>query len=183
VSAIGFRSYTDVRLRDRIYATATLGVTLPGEHSEARRISGSPNQGWLEGFRRDGVRVAPGAIIELGLAPRAQLTDYLVVGAEWRYRQKGEDALTLANTGPVPSYGEFFTLNVDQMESESAWSEHRLAWSIAFSTLPSVRAGSARRPIEIGYTHEQVVSSARGIVPERFTDRIQLRYYARFLGR
>jgi hypothetical protein len=38
-------------------------------------------------------------------------------------------------------------------------------------------------PLEIGYSHEQSIASSVGTFPRRWEDRVQIRYYTRFLGR
>jgi hypothetical protein len=182
--AVGLRSFTDLRLRDRIWTTLTVGVIAAQPYEREMRVpTSNSTSGWLEAITADRVQIDPGAMFEIGIAPRWQLSDHFLLGAEWRWRDKAADRHTLTGAATRPSYGETLTLQPGVLDAQSAWDETRLAWSVSYSTLSSAEGDRGRLPIEIGYTHEQTVSNANGIVPQRFTDRIQIRYYARFFGR
>jgi hypothetical protein len=180
---IGIRSFTDVRLRERVFATLTIGWLGSSAHTRALRVPWSTESAWLEDFTSLEVEVTPGSTIELGVAPRWQLSEHFLVGGEWRLRKKAADALSWGGMLDVSPFGIPHVPQPEALEAHSAWDETRLAWSISYSTLADVAAGRGRLPMEIGYTHEQTVSNSLGVVPQRFTDRIQLRVYTRLFGR
>jgi len=182
-SGFGVRSFTDVRVRDRLFATVLLGWSTAQSYDREVRLPRGTETAWLEAFLTDVVTVDPGSLLEIGLAPRWQLSEHFLLGAEWRWRNKSADAISPQGGPLAPSYGETFVALPGAFAGADAWNETRLSWSVSYSTLAGVAAGRTRLPIEVGYTHEQTVSNSQGIVPQRFTDRIQLRYYARFFGR
>lgn len=181
-NGIAVRSFTDVRVRDRIYATLTLGYLRPEAHHRELRVPFAADQSWIEAGLTRVVRIEPGSTFEIGIAPRWQITDHFLVSAEWRRRDKAADVVP-SGGGTLTSYGEVFTPQPAGIEGTRAWDETRLGWSVSYSTLADVAAGRGRLPIEIGYTHEQTVSNSTGVVPQRFTDRVQIRYYTRLFGR
>lgn len=181
--AIGLRSFTDVVVNERFWTTVSFGWAKGAEHSRVVRVPVVAGSDWIEPWRTSAVTITPGNVIDVRIAPRWQLSDYYSFGAEWRYRSKSEDAHALATTGALDPLGVFRTLDADVLDAQSDWNEHRFAWTVSYSTLGAVTRGKARLPIEIAYAHEQSISSSAGIVPRRWEDRLQLRYYTRFFGR
>jgi hypothetical protein len=182
-NGIAIRSFTDVRLRERLYATVTLGYLRLDPYRRTLRVPFTSEQAWIEEGLTYTVRIDPGATVEIGIAPRWQVTDHFLVSAEWRRRDKAADVVPGSGHSPLLSYGELFAPQPAGIAGTRAWDENRFGWSVSYSTLADVEAGRSRLPIEVGYVHEQTVSNSAGIVPQRFTDRIQIRYYTRFLGR
>jgi hypothetical protein len=181
-NGIALRSFTDVRVRDRIFATLTLGYLRLDGYEREMRVPFTAEASWLEEGLTRVVSVEPGSTFEIGISPRWQATDHFVVSAEWRRRDKAADGIS-GTFGSLTTYGEVFTPQPAGIEGARAWDETRLAWSVSYSTLTDVAAGRTRLPIEIGYTHEQTAGNSTGIVPQRFTDRIQIRFYTRLFGR
>jgi hypothetical protein len=181
-NGIAVRSFTDVRLRNRVYATLTLGYLRLDSYHREMRVPFAAEQAWIEEGLTSIVNVQPGSTFEIGIAPRWQVSDHFLLSAEWRRREKAADVVP-NNFATLTSYGEVFTPQPAGIEGTHAWDENRFAWSVSYSTLADVANGRSRVPIEIGYTHEQTVSNSTGIVPQRFTDRVQIRYYTRLFGR
>ena len=179
VNALALRSFTDVAFKERLSATITVGWARGLSHTRTLRVPSQAGIEWLESWRETNVDITPASVIELGVAPRWHLSDYFAVGGEWRYRSKGEDEHVIAPGMAFPSHlSNSFLLSTAALDAQSGWNEHRLAWTLNYSTLTAVERGKLSLPIEIGYTHEQSVASARGVLPRRWTDRIQIRYYA-----
>lgn len=184
LNAVAVRSLTDLLFTDRFAATLTVGWAQAFPHTRTLRVPSVEGIGWLESFRERDVEIRPAGVFELGVAPRWRINDYLAVGAEWRYRAKGQDAHVVPGfLTPLAPLGGAITLSGQALDAASDYSEHRVAWTLNYSTLTAARGDRVRLPFEVGFTHEQSLSSARGVVPRTWTDRLQIRYYARFLER
>lgn len=181
--AIGVRSFTDVVVNDRFWTTVTVGWARGMTHERTLRVPTVAGSEWIEAWRTSPVRITPGQVIEVRLAPRWHLNDYFALGTEWRYRQKGEDRHEIALATAVDPLGVVRPLTADVLDAQSAWNEQRFGWTVSYSTLAAVARGKARVPVEIAYSHEQSIWSGQGIVPRRWEDRVQLRFYTRFFGR
>lgn len=182
-SAISVRSYTDLVLNDRFYATVTLGWARGFSHDRDLRIPDFAGVEWLEAWRTATVTVNPGQVLEMRLAPRWVINNYFSLGGEWRWRAKGEDRHTIRGADVTNAQGNAVTLLPNALDAQSNWNEQRWAWHVSYSTLSAEARGRTKVPLEIGYTHEQSIASSAGTFPRRFEDRVQIRYYARFLGR
>ena len=182
-SAVSVRSYTDLMLNDRFYATVTLGWARGFSHDRDLRIPSFAGVEWLEAWRTASVRVEPGSVLEMRVAPRWVINDYFSLGSEWRWRSKGEDRHIIANDVLAAPPPNAVALLPNVLNSQSDWNEHRWAWHVSYSTLAAESRGRTRVPLEIGYTHEQSIASSVGTFPRRWEDRVQIRYYTRFLGR
>jgi hypothetical protein len=183
VNAVALRSFTDIAFNDRLWATVTVGVARAGPHSRRLRVPSQPGIEWLEEWRTRNVNITPASVLEVGVAPRWHLSDYLTVGGEWRWRAKGEDAHEVVGVVAPLAFTYPFLLNAAALDADSDWDEQRLAWTVSYSTLAAFSRGRIGLPFEVGFTHEQSVASGAGIIPRRWTDRLQVRYYARFRGR
>lgn len=182
--ALALHSLTDIVVNARFWTTVGLGWARGAEHERTLRLPVQRGVELVNPFRTTRVSVTPANMFELRVAPRWQFNDYLGVGGEWRFRTRGEDeiraidpsAMIIVPNVPI-NYGD------GAMQTPSDANEHRWAWTFAYSTLGSTARGVARLPLELFYTHEQSVGSSRGIVPRRWEDRIQLRFYTRLFGR
>lgn len=179
VNAIVIRSFTDLAFNERLWTTLTVGWARGTPHTRTLRVPSQAAIDWLEASREADVDIVPASVLELGVAPRWHLNDYFTVGGEWRWRSKGEDAHTFAD---APASHPIW-MSMAALDAKSALDEQRLAWTLSFSTLTAVSDGRIGLPLEIGFTHDQSVSSSAGILPRRWTDRLQVRYYTRFRGR
>lgn len=182
--AIAVHAITDVIVNAQFWATVSLGWARGAEHERTLRLPVRRGDDLVDPFRLTRVSVTPANMVELRVAPRWQFNDYLGFGGEWRFRARGEDdirsldpAAMLVFSGVPINYGD------GAMQTPSDANEHRWAWTMSYSTLGSHARGVARLPLELFYTHEQSVGSSRGIVPRRWEDRIQLRFYTRLFGR
>ncbi len=181
--AIAVRSFTDIIVNERFWATLSVGWAQGSEHTRLLRVPSVAGSDWIESWRTSSVTITPGSVTEFRIAPRWQLSDYYSFGAEWRYRSKAEDSHTLATTDAVDPLGVLRPLDATVLDAQSDWNEQRLAWTVSYSTLGAVARGKARMPVEIAYAHEQSIASSAGIVPRRWEDRVQLRVYTRLFGR
>ncbi|MBA3853893.1 MAG: hypothetical protein C0503_05725 [Gemmatimonas sp.] len=182
--AIALHAITDVLVNDRLWTTVTLGWAKGAAHERDLRLPIRRGDDLIEPVRLTRVSIAPADMWELRIAPRYVLNDYIGLGGEWRLRARGEDAVRAIDPAAmfvvpgVPiNYGD------GAMQTPSDANEQRWAWTVSYSTLDSKRRGVARLPLEIFYTHEQSIGSSRGIVPRRWEDRVQLRFYTRLFGR
>lgn len=182
--AVALHAITDVIVNQRFWTTLTVGWARGFEHERSMRLPVRRGDDLIDPFRLTRVSITPTDMWELRVAPRWQFNDYLGVGGEWRFRARGEDAVRALDPSAmmvipgVPlNYGD------GAMQTPSDANEHRWAWTFAYSTVGSNARGVARLPLELFYTHEQSVGSSRGIVPRRWEDRIQLRFYTRLFGR
>ena len=69
------------------------------------------------------------------------------------------------------------------LDARTATSSHRAAIGATYSTLAARARGREGGAFELSYLHLQTLASDVGIVPKRFEDRIQLRFYPRFRAR
>lgn len=182
--AIALHAITDVIVNERFWATLSLGWARGAEHERTMRLPVTRGDDLIDPFRLTRVSITPANMWELRVAPRWQFNDYLGVGGEWRFRARGEDAVRsidpaamMVVPGVPLNYGD------GAMQTPSDANEHRWAWTVSYSTVGSNARGVARLPLDLFYTHEQSVGSSRGIVPRRWEDRIQLRFYTRLFGR
>ncbi len=182
-SAISVRSYTDLVLNDRFYTTVTLGWARGFSHDRDLRIPDFAGVEWLEAWRTARVTVEPGQVLEMRVAPRWVINSYFSIGGEWRWRAKGENRHTIATDGLATPPPNAVPLTPNALNSQSDWNEQRWAWHVSYSTLSAEARGRTKVPLEIGYTHDQSIASSVGIFPRRWEDRVQIRYYTRFLGR
>jgi hypothetical protein len=182
--ALAVHAITDVIVNARFWTTASLGWARAAEHERIVRVPLLAGVDLIGADREVPVRITPADLLELRLAPRWSLNDYLGLGGEWRYRTRGrdrvvavEDPAVLLPPGATLPYGD------GAIQTPSDSDEHRWAWTLSYSTLGSQARGNARLPFELFYSHEQSVGSSRGIVPRRWEDRIQFRFYTRLFGR
>jgi len=178
VNAIAVRSLTDLEFNRRLWTTVSVGFALGLPHTRSLRVPSQTGVEWLESWREAEVEIAPAAVLEFALAPRWHLSDYFAVGGEWRYRAKDKDEHEVVGATTVAQLGTNFLLNASALDERSDWNEHRLGWTISYSSLAAFSRGKIGLPFEVGYTHEQSIASGRGVLPRRWTDRLQFRYYA-----
>lgn len=182
--AIALHAITDVIVNRHLWATVTLGWARAAEHRRTVRLPILRGDDLVSPLRTTLVSITPSDLYELRIAPRWQFNDYLALGGEWRLRARGEDKLEpIDPAGPIVIPGVPLSYGDGAMQMPSDANEHRWAWTFTYSTVGSAARGVARFPMELHYTHEQSVGSTRGIVPRRWEDRIQLRFYTRLFGR
>ncbi len=182
-SAISVRSFTDLVLNDRFWTTVTVGWARGLAHTRDLRVPEFAGIEWIEAYRTSRVVVTPGQVLEARIAPRWVINNYFSLGGEWRWRTKAEDRHAIDTPIIADPQGNAVELRGDVLDSQSDWNEQRWAWHVSYSTLSAEARGRTKLPLEIGYTHEQSIASSVGIFPRRWEDRVQIRYYTRFLGR
>ncbi|MEX2181635.1 MAG: hypothetical protein WD771_06300 [Gemmatimonadaceae bacterium] len=181
--ALVLRSFTDVVVNDRLWTSITLGWVRGTPFTRAVRVPSSAHVEWLEPWREQLLAVSPGRMIELEVAPRWQLNEYLALGATWRARDRDADDTSMSDVAALDGYGHSEFLVTGPLDSRSAWTEQRIGLTFAYSSVAAVARGRARLPMEIAFTHEESVASSGGILPRRFEDRVQVRVYTRLFGR
>ena len=181
-NAFSVRSLTDLLVNDRFWTTLSLGVTKGMPQDVLVRVPSAPGFRWLESWREAIVPVTPGALVEVELAPRWQLSDYLALGAQLQWRRRAADRHEIDSTTLDP-LGNVVPLLGSVLDAASSSEEQRIGWSATYSTLAAHLRGRAGIAFEISYSHVQSLASGEGIVPKRFEDRLQVRYYPRFLAR
>lgn len=181
-SAVTVRSLTDLVANERLWVTVSAGYTVGARHERQLRVPSAAGTEWLEQWREATVAVEPGAQVDVAIAPRWHVGDYLALGALWSWRGRAADrhTYTAAVTTPL---GAPTVLDARFLDDGTEASEQRFGWSATYSTLAANARGVRALPIEISYAHEQSAGSGSGVVPKQFTDRLQVRYYTRFLGR
>lgn len=180
--AVTVRSLTDLIWDERLWATVNVGV-VQGVGSVTRevRLPSLPSQEFLEAWRTRPTIVRPGSALDVEVAPRWQLSDYLALTALWQWRRTSADHHALAAGAPVDDLlpGQR-PMDAALLDARTATASHRIALGATYSTLAARARGRDGRAVEISYLHLQTLTSGAGIVPKRFDDRILLRYYPRF---
>ena len=110
------------------------------------------------------------------------MNDYIALGALWQWRGKSADRHDIDSTATTP-FGATVPLLGAILDDASKASEQRFGWTATYSTLASRARGRPGMAFEISYAHTQSYSSGTGVVPKQWEDRLQVRYYTRFLGR
>lgn len=183
-NAVGVRSYTDVVLNSRLWSTFVLGWSQALGEIAVIRVPSVMGDQLLESWREVLAPVTHGSVIQIEAAPRYQLNDYFGVGGYWGYRQRSADRYTvLSMAGAVPAAAGIVTLDLPGMLSANASTEQRAGFSVVFSTLAAKAQGRVPAGFELVWSHQQSVTSGEGIVPKRWEDRLQIRYYTRLFGR
>lgn len=181
-TAIAVRSLTDLVANPRLWATVSVGYSRAFADELPLRVPSDTGAEWLEWWRESMVPVSPGSQLDVAIAPRWHLSDYLALGLVWHWRSKAADRHDFSGVATSPA-GESYQLVGRLLDDATAESEQRFGWSATYSTLAARTRGRPGMPFEISYVHEQSVASGAGTVPKQWQDRLQVRYYTRFLGR
>lgn len=181
-TAVIVRSLTDVVVNDRFWTSIGLGYTLAAAKDLTLRVPSTEGTEWLESWRETVVPVTPGGQIDVSIAPRWHLNDYVALGASWHWRGKSADKHDIDSTATTP-FGGTVPLLGSILDDASKASEQRFGWSATYSTLAARARGRTGMAFELSYVHEQSYSNGTGVVPKQWQDRLQVRYYTRFLGR
>ncbi len=181
--AIAVHSLTDIIVNRNLWATVSVGWARGAAHERVVRVPLVLGGELLGINRQTRVRITPDDMLELRVAPRWSLNDYLGVGAEWRYRGRDRDKVVPADPFITLPDGVALPYGDGGMQTPSRSNEQRWAWTMSYSTVNSESRGVAKLPLEIFYTHEQSIGSSLGVVPRRWEDRLQIRVYTRLFGR
>ncbi|MEY4609579.1 MAG: hypothetical protein RL625_1796 [Gemmatimonadota bacterium] len=185
VHAFTVRSHTDLVWDDRFWATVNLGFAQGiGSVTRDLRLPSLETQEFLEVWRTRPTAVRPGSALELEIAPRWQVSDYIALTGLWQWRRATADQHALAPGGPVEDLlpGQL-PIDAALLDARTATASHRAAIGATYSTLAARARGREGRAWEISYLHLQTLASDAGIVPKRFEDRIVLRFYPFFRAR
>ena len=183
--AITVRSHTDLIWDTRFWATVNLGIAQGiGSVTRDQRLPSLASQEFLESWRSRLTEIRPGSALDAEVVPRWQASDYVAVTGLWQWRRSTADRHTLVPGGPVDDLlpGQL-PREAGLLDARTATSSQRVGIGATYSTLAARARGRTGRAFEISYLHLQTVASDRGIVPKRFEDRIQLRFYPRFRAR
>lgn len=183
--AITVRSHTDLVWDSRFWATVNLGVTQGiGSVTRDLRLPSLASQEFLESWRTRSTEVQPGSALEAEVVPRWQVSDYVALTGLWQWRRTTADRHMRTPGGPVDDLlpGQVPS-DAALLDARTATSSHRAAIGATYSTLAARARGREGGAFELSYLHLQTLASDVGIVPKRFEDRIQLRFYPRFRAR
>lgn len=180
--ALTVRSLTDVIVNDRFWTSVGVGYSIAAKHDAALRVPSDAGATLLEWWREARVPVTPGGELDVTIAPRWHLSDYIALGALWSWRSKAADRHDIDSTVTTP-LGASVALQGRILDDASKAREQRVGLTATYSTLAARARGRTGLPFEITYLHQQSIASGTGIVPKQWEDRLQLRYYTRFLGR
>ncbi len=182
--AIGLRSYTDIVVNERFWASVVLGWAKARGEPASIRVPSVVGDQLLESWREVVAPVERGAVIQAEVSPRYHLNDYFAFGGYWGYRKRAADAYAVPDiaTGAPPAAG---TVTFDRagMARAFASDEQRAGFHLTFSTFAAAAAGRASARFEVSYSHTESIASGSGIVPRRREDRLLVRYYTRLFGR
>ncbi len=182
-NAIAIRSFTDVVVNRHFWTTVSLGWVQGTPYTRTVRVPALVGVEWIEPWREQTLKTAPGSLLELEIAPRWQLNDYFGIGTLWRIRGMEGGRTTMSLVPADDGYGHVDPILPRTLDAQNTWTEHRLGWSLSYSTLAAAARGRSGIAMEIGLVHEQSVAASGGVLPRRFTDRVQLRYYPRLRAR
>ncbi len=122
-----------------------------------------------------------GDYLELEVTPRWALSDYLTVGAHYRFRAKAEDAYEPAPGAEPPDVAQDAAVAALGLGTETR--QHVFGGGVVFSTLPAYAQGRARWPVDIAYRRTVTLAGA-GRLAERYAqDQVMLRVYLTPFGR
>ncbi len=183
-NAWGVRSFTDIVVNDRFWSTVVLGYAQAQGEPAVIRVPSVAGDQVLESWREVLAPVDRGPVLQAEVAPRVLLGDYVSLGGYWGWRRREADAYTVPSVAAAapPSAG-IVPLDSIGMREAFASDEQRAGFSLTFSTLAARAAGRVRGQFEITFSHQQSISSGSGVVPKRWEDRVELRYYTRLFGR
>jgi hypothetical protein len=182
--AVGVRSYTDIVVNDRFWSTIVVGFAQAQGEPAIIRVPSVAGDQLLESWREVLAPVKRGAVLQAEVAPRYHLGDFVSVGGYWGWRKRQADTYTVPSVAvAAPPAAGVVALDSIGMSDAFASDEHRAGLSLTFSTLAAREAGRVRGRFEITFSHQQSVSSGTGIVPKRWEDRVEVRYYTRLFGR
>lgn len=177
--ALTVRSVTDLVLRGGLWATVALGATTGlGEVPRRLRVPAPSGTELVDAGRTLTVTVRPGAVLDATIAPRWQIGDYLMLGAQWQWRRASGDRHA------VPEIGLPGGVDAMRLDAWSAQEEQRAGLTLTYSTLAArQRLGRTGAAWELSYAHLQSLAGPRGLVPKAFEDRVLVRVYPRFRER
>lgn len=176
--AIGVRSYTDLVLNARLWASVVVGWAQAQGEEVVVRLPSAYGPQLLEPWREVTASVRRRPLYQAEVSPRWIVNDYLMLGGYYGWRHKTQDRFTAP---PVTAPGA--TTPAATLDPLTASREQRVGLSVTFSTLAAQQAGRVRRAFELSYAHQQSIGSTIGLTPKRWEDRISLRYYTRLWGR
>jgi hypothetical protein len=182
--AWGVRSYTDLVVNDRFWSTIMLGFAQATGEPAVIRVPTVTGDQLLESWREVFAPVKRGSVMQVEVAPRYHLSDYVAFGGYWGWRKRHADRYTVPSVAvAAPPAAGVVPLDSIGMSEAFASDEQRAGFSLTFSTLAARAAGRAKGQLEITFSHRQSITSGSGIVPKRWEDRVELRYYTRLFGR
>jgi hypothetical protein len=180
--ALTLRSTTEVALGPRFGGTISVGATTFQADDVRMRVPSVAFPGYLEAWRDTLVTVTPGLTVDLGVSPRMRLGESFTIGGDWRLvvQQEGRHEISGTVTDP---FGALVALSGAALDSLSRSTAQFAGLSIGYSMLPALARGLRRPPVELQFTHQQVLFGHEGIVVKQWEDRVTVRYYTRLRGR
>lgn len=165
-------SLTDVFIGRRAWASLVARFTSQRPFDGIARIPDASGSPFVPLARRRTARTELGHRLELSVAPRWVLNDYIAFGGRWRWmRQAGVSIVEL------PPFAGAAAMTYQG----PARTAHEAGLGFSWSSVAAWQRGKAKWPIEVQWDRSVVVDGTGGVA--RLTaDRISLRAYARLWG-
>jgi hypothetical protein len=166
-------SITDIITGRHAWTTVIARFTAQYALDGIARIPDASGSLFVPLARRRQARTELGDRLEIAVAPRWVLNDYLSFGGRWRWVR--QDGLRITELPP-------FAGSVAMAYEGPALTAHEASLGFSWSAVGPWRRGKARWPIEIHWMRSVVVDGSAGV--ERLTsDQVSLRAYARLWGK
>ena len=170
---IEITSITDIIFGAHAWATLSARFTSQRPFDGIARIPDASGSLFVPIARRRQSRTELGDRLEIALAPRWVLNDYLSFGARWRWMR--QDGIEVAELPP-------FAGATAMTYSGPALTAHEASVGFSWSSVGPWRRNKARWPLEIQWTRSVVVDGSPGVL-RATSDQISLRAYARLWGK
>lgn len=173
---IELRTAADVRLGGRFWTSlvARYGIQLADELS--LRVPSVAGQLFVPADNLTPVARDLGDYLELEIAPRVAIGDFLSLGGQYVYRQKGEDRYTSAA-------GVTSALDPAILGLGTETFEHRAGFGVMLSTVSAYARGAVAMPLDVSYLHTRTVAGGGQLVNRAARDQVALRIYLSAFGR
>jgi carbohydrate-selective porin OprB len=125
-------------------------------------------------------------MVDVEVAPRYTINEYVGITAQYRYLRKSADRYT--GTFSLDSAATGFgpvTLNASMLDAGTATTEQRWGLGLTFSTVAAATRHASRIPFDVSYLHYGTfagTAGAGGLLPRIGYDAVELRLYVRLLG-
>jgi hypothetical protein len=178
---IEVRSFTDLVIGRRFFASVVARYTVQLADQQPLRITDQPEQVFPQAFRKQLVDRDLGDQLEIELTPRVILNDYFSFGAQYLFRNKAEDLFTGSFSVPTSETGlpAPLTLDASRLSQETAATEQRVGFGITFSSLAAHARGKASLPVEVQYFNSRTITGSGGAVAKVSIHQVQVRWYPR----
>ena len=175
------RSYTDIVYGRHFFGSLIARYTVQLPDQQVLRITDTPEQVFAPKWRERMVDRHLGDQLQIEVTPRWVLNDYFSIGAQYLFRQKGEDKFTGTFVVPASETGLSapVTLNASTLSYETQATEQRFGVGLTFSSLAAHARHQAKLAIEVQYFNSRTIAGSGGNVPKLSIHQLQFRLYPR----